>query len=1076
VSATRSTTRFVLPRPRLEERLDEAFGKRLTLVVAGAGYGKSTLAAGWSRDVTCVWHTLTSLDRELGAFVRSLAGAFERVEVTVPDELRAATSSGASAAEALPRAEALGGLLCQSLANMLEHDVMLVLDDLHEVDESPAAARLVETLCRQAPNRLHLILLSRTEPTFPVARLRGQGQVLDIAAAELALTRAEIETLAESQLGEAEPGLASRVHQITEGWPALTRLVFESLRRAAPGERHRVLDRANSPGGPLFAYLAEEVFGHAESEVSEVLRRTALFDRFSLGLCNALRLEHASSVLGRLVRQGLFVSERDGWFTLHALAREFALGAWPLPAEERDVVLTDAAAWFESNGLHTDALQAYRSAGRSREVQAVLARYGADLLALGAAEVLVQAIGELPAELRTLEMDRLAGDAELERGNAKAAVSCFEGVGGTSGELEAAHAWRLARARYLDGDFEGAAEACARSASAAESAVCDRVYLASWAAMAANLLGHHEEARRHVESALANAGTCDDDRALADAYTAAAMVVFESGDLLEYDVHAERALACAERAGDGPRIARVRINIAAMQIESGRYAAALSELDAVLETADTGSRNAVWAFGNRGLARWMLGQLDEARADYEDARRLAGTNPLDRAFATVGLADIHRTRGNAELARRDFSEGLALAEEAHYELLTLVALCGLARSLVGDDPDEAERLTLRAVGFDSSEAAWALIAHGWIALARHDLDRARQAGEAALEIARRRRRGYETAEALELLGLASSDPVRQRTLLGEALAVWTELGNRVHVALVELALARLSTAAEGHAAAHQAERVLRSYGVRLSPTAPAGIMRALALAASPPLAIQTLGGFAVIRDGSVLAESDWQSRKARDLLKILVARRGRAVPRDVLMEALWPNDDPGLLGNRLSVALSTLRTILDPEKNRGSESLIRADREGVSLSSDLLVDVELFLREVSAGQALLAEGSAAEARARLEHAESLYAGDFLDENPYAEWSVSLREEARAAYIGAAHALAGDALAEGDCDAAVRNFLRVLDRDAHDETAHVGLVSALELAGRHGEARRTYRGYVARMEEIGVEPASYPVAG
>ena len=87
--------------------------------------------------------------------------------------------------------------------------------------------------------------------------------------------------------------------------------------------------------------------------------------------------------------------------------------------------------------------------------------------------------------------------------------------------------------------------------------------------------------------------------------------------------------------------------------------------------------------------------------------------------------------------------------------------------------------------------------------------------------------------------------------------------------------------------------------------------------------------------------------------------------------------------------------------------------------------------------------------------------------------MSLREEARATYVAVAHALAEHALGEADADAAFRNFLRILSSDAYDESAHLGLVSALTLAGRHGESRRAYGTYVSRMEEIGVTPADFP---
>ena len=106
-------------------------------------------------------------------------------------------------------------------------------------------------------------------------------------------------------------------------------------------------------------------------------------------------------------------------------------------------------------------------------------------------------------------------------------------------------------------------------------------------------------------------------------------------------------------------------------------------------------------------------------------------------------------------------------------------------------------------------------------------------------------------------------------------------------------------------------------------------------------------------------------------------------------------------------------------------------------------------------------------------AESVYAGDFLEEDPYEDWAISLREEARAAYVACARCLASDAVAAGDHSAATGYLLRVLERDPYDEQAHLALVSALIAARRHGDARRAYRAYVARMIDVGVEPSAFP---
>jgi DNA-binding SARP family transcriptional activator len=231
-----------------------------------------------------------------------------------------------------------------------------------------------------------------------------------------------------------------------------------------------------------------------------------------------------------------------------------------------------------------------------------------------------------------------------------------------------------------------------------------------------------------------------------------------------------------------------------------------------------------------------------------------------------------------------------------------------------------------------------------------------------------------------------------------------------------------------------------------------------------PVVIRTLGGFHVERAGRPVPASEWRSKKARVLLKLLVANRGRPVHRERLIETLWPGDTSANLANRLAVAVSTLRAVLDPEKRRAGDHYVAGDAETVRLDlGKVSVDVEEFLR---AAETSLAQGGAA-----LAAAEELYQGDFLEADIHAEWSQALRDRARAAYLAVLRAQAVDEVRRGP-DAAVAAQLKILEVDPWDEDAHREIVAALTSAGRHGEARQAYRRYRARMHELGLTPEPY----
>lgn len=241
------------------------------------------------------------------------------------------------------------------------------------------------------------------------------------------------------------------------------------------------------------------------------------------------------------------------------------------------------------------------------------------------------------------------------------------------------------------------------------------------------------------------------------------------------------------------------------------------------------------------------------------------------------------------------------------------------------------------------------------------------------------------------------------------------------------------------------------------------------------MVLTCLGGFTVTRHGAVVPASSWQSRKARDLLKVLVCRRGRPIHREQLMELLWPDEDPRRTGNRLSVALSTVRAVLDPERAHPPDHYVRADEDAITLNR-VEIDVERLLDDAAAGLRKAKLGAMAEARAHLEAAELAYRGDLFEEDPYADWAVDLREKVRLAYLDVIHKLAELAGDGGDHEARSRYLLRILEHDPYDESAHLDLVRLLAQQGRHGEARRRYRLYARTLGEIGVEAAPYPVSG
>lgn len=217
----------------------------------------------------------------------------------------------------------------------------------------------------------------------------------------------------------------------------------------------------------------------------------------------------------------------------------------------------------------------------------------------------------------------------------------------------------------------------------------------------------------------------------------------------------------------------------------------------------------------------------------------------------------------------------------------------------------------------------------------------------------------------------------------------------------------------------------------------------------PTVSVTTLGRFAVAIDGVEVADGEWGSRLARQLLKRLAVARGWPVTREELIDLLWPGEvDHERLRSRLSVQLSTVRRIL--------HGGVLADRTSVRLD---LHHVELDLVRFDG---LTADGDLLAA----------YGGELLPDDRYEDWAGPPRAELHARFTAAAHRLLDAALAHGEHAATVELAVRVLAADPYDERAHHSVIRAAHAQGGRPRSLDAYEQYRQRMIELGVEPLDH----
>jgi DNA-binding SARP family transcriptional activator/GAF domain-containing protein len=298
----------------------------------------------------------------------------------------------------------------------------------------------------------------------------------------------------------------------------------------------------------------------------------------------------------------------------------------------------------------------------------------------------------------------------------------------------------------------------------------------------------------------------------------------------------------------------------------------------------------------------------------------------------------------------------------------------------------------------------------------------------------------------------------------------------VHHVAVTLHNAQIALRQE-HEAYRRAAYSALGPDVRTIPTL--GVARSLepvspARAAGVPfLDVRCLGRFTLIKDGHAVPPERFVRRRSLTLLKILLTRYGKPVHREELMEILWPDGDPQATRVLLNVAVHYLRRALEPDLPAGSPShFVRTCGECYAFDTTAphRLDSQQFLAAAGLGDRLEREGRLAEALDACRDAISLYAGDFLEDEPYSDWCAVEREYLREVFLTVLRRSARLFVGRGDVDAAVACYRRALLIDATLEDMHRGLMELLWRTGRRDEALRQYQVCRAILQrELGVAP-------
>lgn len=943
-----------LARERVDGLLARIWQHRVGLVVAPAGSGKSTLLAGFASaaNVPVAWYRAESWDAKTSTLLSHLQSAFTAALGPIPD--------GWDSVEAAARA----------LETWDGRRALLVIDDLHTLEDSPAELTL-ERLIDYAPPSITFLIGSRALPGFNLSRLRVSGSLLEIGSEDLRFRSWEVERLFRDFYREPlPPEELAELARRTEGWAAGLQLFHLATRGKSPQERRRILTALGSRSRLTREYLTRNVLDHLPADLRWFLVRTCVLTRLTGAICDTfLDRSGSQQVLEELERRQIFTYATDdgGGYRYHEVLRSHLeqVLVEELGEIQARAAYRRAGSLLEASGAFPDAVQAYSRGEDWEAVDRLLRHQGEELL-----EGPDTWIDALPPALLRQDPWLMLASARRHRaeGRWREAIDAYHRAERVFGSSEAGLICALER-KALAGWLEPTP-----------------MPGNDWAGVLRKAVAHDPLAFKQVASQLPEA----------TGKLATGLVCLLAGQLDQ----ARRQLNAAADSRDAPAALAT-----AARLSAGVAALLAGDLQGIFDVEESAEGAEIHGMGwvaRLARAALVLAGRPGSAAEAE-ALRAASDRDGDRwGSALVGLM----IGWAAVYAGENAVPALEEATDAFHQL--------------GAGVLEAWSRALLALG-----------------LARGGAPEAREAALQAENLARYS--GTPGARYFPYLALAEIEPERATEYRGLALAVQKECG-----------LAPLITAVP------EPENVIQM-----------GVVRS-----APSLSLRCFGGFSIAIKGRPVDLSAVKPR-ARAVLRLLAVHVGNPVHREVLQAAFWPDADAETGARNLHVAVSSLRSWLEPGVSRGGSSILlrQGDAYRLALQTDAEVDLVQFSKALALARVARLREEIDAAITHFRQALELYAGELLPEDGPAEWAIEPRERFCAGALEAAQGLAELLLKRGDPAAAANACSTGLWVDRLHDPLWKLLIEARERAGDPVAASRARRDYARVLEELGLTAAA-----
>jgi len=399
-----------LPRPRLVARLQQGISKKLTLISAAAGFGKTSLVSEWLTAFKhrAAWISLEEGDNDHGQFMGYITAALQYVNSWPEGSRQTGLIKDPSSQTTEKAISVLLDGIETDLAKHSKEPVIIVLDDYHIISNTEIHTSISYAL-ESLPAGIHFIIITRSDPPFPLARMRAHRLVNEIRTHDLQLIREESAAFLRqvNKLDLSMEQIAS-LDERTEGWVAGLQLVALAI------NNHPDVDAfmCNFSGSHQFIldYLVDEVFSHQPDQIGAFLLKTSILSRFTASLCDAVtECENSQAILDQLQKENLFLVPMDDygqWYRYHHLFADLLQNrAEKILAHQLHGLHQKAALWFDAHQQPHEAIHHILEAREYDLAVEMIIRATPALVLRSEVQTVLKWLNSLPIELKASNPD-----------------------------------------------------------------------------------------------------------------------------------------------------------------------------------------------------------------------------------------------------------------------------------------------------------------------------------------------------------------------------------------------------------------------------------------------------------------------------------------------------------------------------------------------------------------------------------------------------------------------------------------------------------------------------------------------